>query len=394
LKDLCDILNPQPAAQRVIERLLAWVDRCDWASQRGGTKPRFETLQGDAIFPTSEDDEDAKWWLTDVSRDNPNLLKKAPYEFDSPGEDEEADTGSDKHETDNIDDSESSDAENVAVGELNLSQQSSALANHEPGICWPLRRAASAPVLYHFHGYFERQEAAKCGMHALNNAIGFMFCTEKDLSRACDAYLHDHPFDLRDMHVAPTGWYSSEVLAKALQITGCWKGTVRWGLRPLHVDPSVLQAENVAGAVVNLRTKQHWVAIRYWEEEFWLLDSQEEPKRLSPLEYRFYVKRNRDAYPISRVQADDDEAMGTAAETCSTAVGGADDTLGTVADTLASGATAGSSSGEVAWLPRVSIRRQRRRQRSKSVHRIHRGLVMAATELSRLHSRGRAMMRR
>ena len=66
---------------------------------------------------------------------------------------------------------------------------------------------------------------------------------------------------------------------------------------------------------------------------------------MSPLEYRFYVKRHRDAYPISRVQADGDEAMGTAAETCSTAVG-PDGTLGTITDTLAQGATAGSSSGE------------------------------------------------
>ena len=142
--------------------------------------------------------------------------------FDSPGEDDEADIGSESHETASIDDSNSSDAEDVAVGELNLDHQSSAsaLANHGPRVSGPVRRTEVGRALYQFHGYFERQEAAKCGMHALNNAIGFMFCTERDLARACEANLRDHAFDLRDMHVAPTGWYSSEVMATALLITG------------------------------------------------------------------------------------------------------------------------------------------------------------------------------
>jgi len=148
------------------------------------------------------------------------------------------------------------------------------------------------------------------------------------------------------MHGAATGWYSSEVMARALLMTGAWKGRFRWGMEPLHVNPAVLQSEDVAGAVVNLRAKKHWVALRYWENEFWLLDSQEEPKLLTPLEYRFYVKRHRDAYPILRFPEDDDAPMAAAADTCSTAVG-PDDTLGTTfTDTVASVATAGISSGD------------------------------------------------
>jgi hypothetical protein len=182
-------------------------------------------------------------------------------------------------------------------------------------------------------------------MHALNNAIGFMFCTERDLARACEANLRDHAFDLRDMHVAPTGWYSSEVMATALLITGVWRGAFQWVMQPLHVDPAVLQAENVAGAVVHLRVKQRWVAMRYWEEEFWLLDSQEEPQRLSPLEYRSYVKRHRDAFPIIRAQGGDDTSIRAAAATCSIE-GGRDDTFGAITDTMVSATTAGDSSGE------------------------------------------------
>ena len=48
-----------------------------------------------------------------------------------------------------------------------------------------------------------------------------------------------------------------------------------------------------------------------------MLDSQDEPKRLSLLEYRLYVKRHRDAYPILRAKEDDDGPI--LEETCTTA---------------------------------------------------------------------------
>ena len=73
-------------------------------------------------------------------------------------------------------------------------------------------------------------------MHALNNAIGFIFCTAKDLARACDDYLHDSPYELRGAHAAPTGWYSSEVMAEALQMTVGWKCALRWGLQTLRLS--------------------------------------------------------------------------------------------------------------------------------------------------------------
>ena len=40
-----------------------------------------------------------------------------------------------------------------------------------------------------FAGYFERQRAALCGMHALNNALGHPFATEDDMTFACDTFL-------------------------------------------------------------------------------------------------------------------------------------------------------------------------------------------------------------
>jgi hypothetical protein len=144
------------------------------------------------------------------------------------------------------------------------------------------------------------------------------------------------------VHEAATGWYSSEVLARALQITGDWKGRFLWGLEPLHVSPAQLESADVVGAVVNLRAERHWVAIRNFESELWLLDSQKAPELLSPVQYKLYVRRHRDAYPIYRAKnSGEEEPLGP--DTCSTAVGL--DTLGSVTGTLASAATAGSSAG-------------------------------------------------
>ena len=62
-RKLKEILNPQPRAQEVIHKLLDWIERVDKASQTGAPRPTFETVGHEPIFP--EDDED-KWWLTDV----------------------------------------------------------------------------------------------------------------------------------------------------------------------------------------------------------------------------------------------------------------------------------------------------------------------------------------
>ena len=67
-RSLEEILNPQPSAQRVIHKLLNWIERVDEASQIGGApRPAFETVDHESIFP--EDDED-KWWLTLVRQKN------------------------------------------------------------------------------------------------------------------------------------------------------------------------------------------------------------------------------------------------------------------------------------------------------------------------------------
>jgi hypothetical protein len=46
--------------------------------------------------------------------------------------------------------------------------------------------AALVPV---YDGYFEPQEAARCGLHALNNALGCPFADAGDMAAACDELL-------------------------------------------------------------------------------------------------------------------------------------------------------------------------------------------------------------
>ena len=62
-RKLIEILNPQPRAQEVIHKLLDWIERVDKTSQTGAPRPAFETVDHQPIFPEDEED---KWWLTDV----------------------------------------------------------------------------------------------------------------------------------------------------------------------------------------------------------------------------------------------------------------------------------------------------------------------------------------
>ena len=103
---------------------------------------------------------------------------------------------------------------------------------------------------------------------------------------------------------------------------------------------------------MSIQAKHHWVAVRHFENELWLLDSQKEPELLSPAQYRLYIKRHRDAFPVFRVKDGEED------ETCSTAVGA--DTLAT--DTLAS-TVDGSLAIDTPLLPlsegNVAIKRRR-----------------------------------
>jgi hypothetical protein len=79
--------------------------------------------------------------------------------------------------------------------------------------------------------------------------------------------------DTRDLHAAPGGWYSSEVLAAALDFVSMrTRGRVEFQLllKPLKDAPEMLKLSR--GAIANVG--RHWVALR-WLDRAVLLDSKD-----------------------------------------------------------------------------------------------------------------------
>ena len=81
----------------------------------------------------------------------------------------------------------------------------------------PVTSASGAPI------FFEAHAAARCGLHALNNAIGGSFFNAEEMSLACTAYIEEARreglWESRDDHERAGGWYSEAVLAYVVR----WK---------------------------------------------------------------------------------------------------------------------------------------------------------------------------
>ena len=100
----------------------------------------------------------------------------------------------------------------------------------------------------------------------------------------------------RERHIAPNGWYSSEVMVQALQ-TATLKKRQRlvWQLElaPLRLQPDRLH--HLVGAVSN-QENVHWVALRARTGVVWLLDSNHAgPERLDWDQYLEYLMD----YPVT-----------------------------------------------------------------------------------------------
>ena len=177
----------------------------------------------------------------------------------------------------------------------------------------PTRPATDAKV---FQDFFEKQTPGKalCGLHALNNAIGAGFFNESDMSNACTDFLREATREglhekRKDHEIPRTGWYSEALMAYVIN----WKiAQNAWGNmiggqmlldlnNPIlpHVDASLQNVydPNVYGIIVN-KNNTHWITIRHVDNEIWLLDSLQEPKKLSWPEYTNYITCYPHAYPL------------------------------------------------------------------------------------------------
>ncbi|CAK0851584.1 unnamed protein product, partial [Prorocentrum cordatum] len=75
-----------------------------------------------------------------------------------------------------------------------------------------------------YTAYFEPQSAAYCGLHAINNGLGFQYRTPDMASDAVPDFLahwaHEGVDAAADDHIAPSGDYSIELLSFSLQCSG------------------------------------------------------------------------------------------------------------------------------------------------------------------------------
>ena len=132
-------------------------------------------------------------------------------------------------------------------------------------------REEAARLASHF---FERQEARRCGLHALNNALGSHYIDEEDMPRAAEAFLFEN-IELGDNiqdHLQPEGDYSIEIMSMVLRTKALQEvGQLRWQM-DIQRATSTRDLHGCIGAVVNLNG-QHWVAVRSLEDGFLYCDS-------------------------------------------------------------------------------------------------------------------------
>ena len=134
------------------------------------------------------------------------------------------------------------------------------------------------PAAMVFTGYFERQVLARCGLHALNNAIGYEFLSAPLLHLACQEYIEEmHREGVaedRAVHERATGWYSEVVLAFGLRMH---QNIYRLDLdNPIrcNLENSAERIYNpeVLGVIVN-QDQGHWTTFKYLGDCIWFIDS-------------------------------------------------------------------------------------------------------------------------
>ena len=146
--------------------------------------------------------------------------------------------------------------------------------------------------------YFERQEEAHCGKHALNNLIGGpQFQIENLLAAALEVV--DRTGSTASEHIRDNGWYSHSVLARVLR--NVEPHPLRMRLAPLACTSyeNVLNQENVVGAVVN-QDNVHWSAIVKHQASLWHVDSTSWPQLLHEAGYTALLLRYPMTFAIAR----------------------------------------------------------------------------------------------
>lgn len=133
--------------------------------------------------------------------------------------------------------------------------------------------------------FFERQKSFSnlCGVHAINNLLGYQACTQNEMDTICKSLSTD--FINPHKHVFG-GDYDANVLIVSLQNIGY---ECKW-LDARHLEEVVLEAsvsnERRVGYILNRKQKpsglkklfglseRHWMAIKCWKDKYYFFDSQ------------------------------------------------------------------------------------------------------------------------
>ena len=151
-------------------------------------------------------------------------------------------------------------------------------------------------------GFFEHQVSAHCGLHAINNAVGFELLQAASMNIACTEYLaemlREGTFEHPDMHIGPSGDYSEAVMAFALRHhTNTYELDLNSPVLQIELSKMCIFAPNVCGIIVN-KQQRHWVTIKEVEGDLWLLDSQELPVKLTYEAYLEFLSIYGPAFPL------------------------------------------------------------------------------------------------
>jgi hypothetical protein len=137
--------------------------------------------------------------------------------------------------------------------------------------------------------FFEPQESARCGKHALNNILGSPTFTNDDLHTACLQVVSETGMD-EEEHENADGFYSHSVLCRALQnivpplFRLLLRQTTAAEVGALRENPSI------SGALVN-QNDAHWTAVVKHNGFLWYVDSLKQPAIMEDMDYAAMLQR-------------------------------------------------------------------------------------------------------
>ena len=166
----------------------------------------------------------------------------------------------------------------------------------------------AAPQRY--DGHFERQVLGRCGLHALNHAIGGSFLNADDMTAACTEYIaemaREGSLERRSIHELPGGWYSEAVLAFVLRMkiaqhelgaAAKLKVDLNNPIQATQASAARIYDPNTLGVILN-KNQAHWITFKMSGGTIWLLDSCGEPEVCSFPKFLEYLHVYRNAFAV------------------------------------------------------------------------------------------------